>query len=120
MITKKEKADGQKKVYKGRLVAPGFQEKESPQSDSPTMLRESMKMFFGIAANKQFELRSIDIRAAFLQAKILDREVYLEPPKDVKKEGKIWKLKKPLYGLNDASRKFWLRVKKVFEEIGMK
>jgi hypothetical protein len=79
-----------------------------------------MKMFFAVAANEGFKLRSIDIRAAFLQAKILDREVYLEPPKDVKKEGKIWKLKKPLYGLNDASRKFWLRVKKVFEEIGMK
>ena len=88
VITKKEKADGQKKVYKGRLVAWGFQEKESPQSDSPTMLRELMKMFFAVAANEQFELRSIDIRAAFLQAKILDREVYLEPPKDLK-EGKI-------------------------------
>ena len=42
------------------------------------------------------------------------------PPKDVKKEGLIWKLKKPLYRLNDASRKFWLRVKEVFAEIGLK
>ena len=120
VITQKEKADGQKTVFKGRLVARGFQEKESPQSDSPTMLRESMKLFFAVAANEGFKLRSIDIRAAFLQAKSLDREVYLEPPKDVKKEGKLWLLKKPLYGLNDASRKFWLKVKKVFEEIGLK
>ena len=109
-----------RKYNKGRLVAQGFQEKEKPQSDSPMMLRESMKLFFSVAANEGFELRSIDIRAAFLQAKNLDHEVYLEPPKDVKKEGKIWKLRKPLYGLNDASRKFWLRVKKVFEDIGMK
>ena len=43
VITKKEKADGQKTDYKGRLVAHGFQEKSAPQSDSPTMLRESMK-----------------------------------------------------------------------------
>ena len=42
------------------------------------------------------------------------------PPKDIKNEGKIWLLKKPLYGLNDASRKFWLKVKNVFEDIGMK
>ena len=46
VITRKEKSDGQKQKVKGRLVAKGFQEKESPQSDSPTMLRESMKMFF--------------------------------------------------------------------------
>ena len=31
VITKKEKADGQKTDYKGRLVARGFQEKEAPQ-----------------------------------------------------------------------------------------
>ena len=29
-------------------------------------------------------------------------------------------MKKPLYGLNDASRKFWLKVKKLFAEIGLK
>ena len=29
VITKKKKADGQKKNYKGRLVAKGFQEKEA-------------------------------------------------------------------------------------------
>ena len=51
MITRKEKADGQKQNFKGRLVAKGFQEKEAPQSDSPTMLRESMKLFFAVAAN---------------------------------------------------------------------
>ena len=66
VITRKEKADGQKTEFKGRLVAKGFQEKESPQSDSPTMLRESLKLFFSVVANEGFELRSIDIRAAFL------------------------------------------------------
>ena len=69
-------------------------------------------MYFAVAANKGFKLRSIDIRGAFLQAKVLDREVYLEPPKDVKKVGIILKLKKPLYGLNDVSRKFWLKGKR--------
>ena len=49
----------------------GFQEKESPQSDSPTMFRESMKMFFSVATNEDFELIKIPIRAAFLQAKQL-------------------------------------------------
>ena len=109
-----------KKNYKGRLVAKGFQKKEAPQSDSPTMLRESMKLSFSVAANEGFKLRCMDIRAAFLQAKKLDRDAILIPPKDVRREGYIWKLKKPLYGLNDASRKFWLKVKNLFKEMGLK
>ena len=35
-------------------------------------------------------------------------------PTDIKKPGVIWKLKKPLYSLDVASRKFWLIVKEVF------
>ena len=46
--------------------------------------------------------------------------MYVEPPSDVKKEGVLWKLVKPLYGLKDASRKFWLRMKKIFEDGGLK
>ena len=32
----------------------------------------------------------------------------------------IWRLKKPLYRLDDVSRKFWLRVKEVLMKMGMK
>ena len=78
-----------------------------------------MKLFFAVAANEEFKLRSIDIRAAFFQAKELDREVYLMPPKDIRKEGYVWRLKKPLYDLNDASRKVWLRLKELFAELGL-
>ncbi len=77
-------------------------------------------MIFTVAGNEDFELRKIDIRAAFLQAKQLDRDVFLKPPKDIMNEKIIWKLKKPLYGLNDASRKFWWRVKSIFKELGLR
>ena len=40
----------------------------------------------------------MEIRAAFLQARELDRDVFLMPPKDIRKDGYVWKLKKPLYG----------------------
>ena len=98
-------------------MAKGFHEQEKPQSDSPTAMRESMKIFFSVAANEGFELESIDIRAAFLQSKDLDRDVFVEPPKDLKKENTLWKLNKPLYGLDDASRKFWLRVKEILKGV---
>merc|ERR1711873_24260 len=85
VVMQKEKSDGQKSQVKGRIVTKGYQEGKKPQSDLPTLLRESLKMYFALAANEGFRLRSIDIRAEFLQAKGLDREVYVEPPKDVKK-----------------------------------
>ena len=50
----------------------------------------------------------------------MDRDVFLEPPKDIKREGYVWKLNKPLCRLSDASRKFWLRMKNIFKEIGLR
>ena len=65
------------------------------------MFRELLKLYFAVATNEGFRLTSIDIRAAFLQARGFDCEVFLEPPKDIKSEGKIRLLKKLLYGLSD-------------------
>ena len=70
--------------------------------------KESFKLLMALSANLGFKLASVDICAAILQNKILHREVYVEHPSDIKKQGIIWKLKKPLYGLDDASRKFGL------------
>ena len=92
IVTEKEKHDGQKQAYKARLVAKGFQEIDQPQSDSPTAAKESFKLLMALAANQNFKVVSMDIRAAFLQAKKLDREVFVRPPDDIKKEGVIWKL----------------------------
>ena len=64
VVTQKEKADGQKCQVKGRIVAKEFQEGEKPQSDSPTLLRESLKMYVAVAANEGLKLMSIDIRVA--------------------------------------------------------
>ena len=44
IVTAKEKHDGQKKKTKARLVARGFQESMKPQSDSPTVSKESLKI----------------------------------------------------------------------------
>ena len=75
IVTEKEKHDGQKQDYKARLVAKGFQEIDQPQSDSPTAAKESFKLLMALAANQNFKVVSMDIRAAFLQAKKLDREI---------------------------------------------
>jgi flavodoxin len=53
------------------------------------------------------DINSIDIAAAFLQGHEITREIYMKPPKDVRPEGKIWKLKCCIYGLNDAPREWY-------------
>ena len=42
-----------------------------------------------IAANSDFKLASVDIRAVFLQSRTLDRDVFMLPPPDIKKPGMI-------------------------------
>ena len=54
VVTTKEKHDGQKQKTKARLVARGFQETMKPQSDSPTVSKESFKMLMTITANDIF------------------------------------------------------------------
>ena len=80
VITEKEQHDGQNTKVKARLVAGGFQETLKPQSDSPTAANEYSKLLRAHSANFHFKIASVDIRAAFLHSKVLDREVYVEPP----------------------------------------
>merc|ERR1712101_34810 len=118
VITEKQH-DGQKQDFLSRLVAKGFQELDQPQSDSPTAAKESFKLIIALSANYNFKIVSVDIRAAFLQAKTLDREAYVKPPKDQEKEGIIWKLLKPLFGLDDASRKVYLKVRETLRNFNL-
>ena len=55
VVTEKEKHDGQKLQTKARLVARGFQETMKPQSDSPTVSKESFKILMVISVNSDFK-----------------------------------------------------------------
>ena len=94
VVTLKEDHDGMKSQIKSRHVVRGFQEDEEPRSDSPTLSKEALKVMKAIAANENFPIRALDVTNAFLQGKPLEREAFVEPPRDLKKPGVIWKLKK--------------------------
>ena len=111
-----EKEDGS---IKARLVIKGFQE-DYHQSDSPTVSRDSLKVFCSVAANQQWDIEGSDVSAAFLQSEKLDRNVFIKPPPQRKKSGYIWKLLKPAYGLTDASRKWFQSVVKTLKTLDMK
>ena len=99
----------------------GFEETENNfRTDSPTCLKESLRIVLTIAASKCWTVNPIDIKAAFLQGKSIDRKVFLKPPKEAGANGKLWLLKKAVYGLTDASCVWYLRVVDELNKINAK
>ena len=98
----------------------GFQETVNPQSDSPTVANESLKIMLAVSANEGFTTINLDATNAFLQGKEITCEVFAEPPKEMKRQGILWRLKKSCYGLYDGSRNWFLAVKDELENLGCK
>jgi hypothetical protein len=113
-----EKSDGSSSWVKARLVAKGFQEDTSGlRVDSPTCSKTNLRTVLAIAATNKWRVKSVDIKSAFLQGREIEREVTVKPPKEAG-TSKLWKLKKALYGLNDAAREWYLQVTESVGEMG--
>ena len=97
-------------VIKARLVCRGFEEQVKVQRDSPTGSKETFHILLAISATYGWDIKSLDVKNAFLQGEGLDREVYMEPPPELKKPGMVWRLLKSVYGMNDAGRRWFFRV----------
>ena len=105
---------------RARLTARGFQEEEDIPSDSPTLQKANLRTVLAIAASKSWEITATDIKSAFLQGSDLTRDVFVKPPREANMPGKLWKLKKCLYGLKDASRAWYEKVAAKLEAAGFK
>ena len=88
---------------KARLVARGFEENVETRANSPTACKESLRLFLAITSTMAWEAKTIDIKP-------IKREVILKLPKEAGAVGKLWKLKKCVYGLSDASRNWYFSV----------
>lgn len=116
VVTEKVK-DGQT-VVKARLVARGFEEETGNlRKDSPTCSKEAVRLALSVAATCGWVCHSLDVKAAYLQGDQIDRDVYLRPPPEFN-DGSLWKLKKTVYGLCDAARHWYLRVRSQLLDLG--
>ena len=75
-------------------------------------------MLLAVAATKEWKIKSGDVKNAYLQGEMIDREVYMEPPLEMKKNGVIWKLKKSVYGMNDVGRRWFFKVEESMVKLG--
>ena len=105
---------------KSRLVARGFEDldKDIVNKNSPTCDKQALRVVLSVIAQRNWKINTIDIKTAFLQGEKLEREVYILPPKEANESGKLWRLKKCVYGLSDASLKWYNKVKKTIKNLG--
>ena len=103
------KSDGK---LKARLVAKGFQENpDSLITDSPTCGKDTFRLMMTLlASRKSWNSEVLDVKTAFLQGQPLERQVFVVPPPESGETG-LWQLKKSVYGLLDASRHWYDRVR---------
>ena len=114
VITEKECPDGEVKP-KARLVIRGFEENEDIQADAPTASKTASKtalrIVLALAASYDWSISTVDVKAAFLQGRPVNRDIYIKPPREVSIERKMWRLREAAYGLVDAARIWFLSVK---------
>ena len=116
-----EKEVDNNKIKKARLVARGYEElNEDIPTDSPTCNKESIRIVLAVIASMKWNVNLLDIATAFLQGKNLDRNIYLKPPKQANSPGVLWKLNKCVYGLDDASRFWYFRIREELNKLGCK
>ena len=78
----------------------------------------TMRMLLAFAAIKALKLRHVDITAAFLHS-TMDEDVYVEQPHGIEQqEGMVCKLKKALYGLRTAPRRWQQKLHEVLKSAG--
>ena len=94
ILKRKFKCDGSIEKYKARLVAKGFTQKPSIDYEETYSLAAkftSIRILMSIVFALDLELYQMDVKTSFLNG-------------DLKEENKVYKLKKSLYGLKQASR----------------
>jgi len=101
--------------FKARLVARGFSQIFGIDFDltySPTLNSDSLKFIISIAAHFKWNIYQLDIKAAYLNAR-LDIPIYVNiPPGDINHEKGFWRLNKALYGLRQSGRQWFETISK--------
>ncbi|CAI7796884.1 unnamed protein product [Closterium sp. NIES-53] len=98
-------------VFKARYIARGFSQRQGVdffQTFSPTPKMTTLRVLLHVAAQRDYELHSLDFSTAFLQGS-LHEEIWLRRPPGFTGSfpaGTQWSLRRPNYGLRQAPREW--------------
>jgi len=120
-------ADQSKRIAKARLVVKGFTDPDltTIRAESPTLSRLGKHMLFQVSASNNWPLVKGDVKTAFLQGDRAEaqRDVYVEPTAEIQKilglnRDDIMKLEGAVYGLRNAPRAWFERIKRDLLKLG--
>ncbi|CAI7844012.1 unnamed protein product [Closterium sp. NIES-54] len=98
---------GSPPAFKARYVARGFSPQQGVdyfQTFSPTLKMTTLRVLLHVAAQRDYELFSLDFSTAFLQGS-LQEEIWLRRPHGFTRSfpaGTQWSLRRPVYSLRQA------------------
>ncbi|KAG7572467.1 Ribonuclease H-like superfamily [Arabidopsis suecica] len=125
VFTIKYKSNGDIERYKARLVARGFTQtygEDYRDTFAPVAKLHTVRVVLSLATNLEWELWQMDVKNAFLQGE-LEEEVYMKPPpglEDHNAPGKVFKLKKAIYGLKQSPRAWYHKLSTTLLDRGFK
>ncbi|CAI7899351.1 unnamed protein product, partial [Closterium sp. NIES-54] len=106
-IFRVKRPPGSPPVFKASYVARGFSQRQGVdyfQTFSPTPKMTTLRVLLHVAAQRDYELHSLDFSTAFLQGS-LHEEIWLRRPPGFTGSfppGTQWSLRRPVYGLRQA------------------
>ncbi|CAI7810199.1 unnamed protein product [Closterium sp. NIES-53] len=110
-IFKVKRPPGSPPAFKARYVARGFNQRQGVdyfQNFSPTLKMTTLRVLLHVAAQRDYELHSLDFSTAFLQGSPHE-EIWLRRPPGFTGSFPActqWSLRRPIYGLRQAPRKW--------------
>lgn len=109
-------------VYKARLVARGFEQKEDIDNFevfSPVVRHASVRLVLSIASSEGMSLITFDVIAAFLYGN-LSKKIYMYQPEGFNDgSGRVCELLKSIYGLNQAPKIWNTKFTNFLKSIGL-
>ena len=109
--------------FKSRIVAKGFSQIYGVDYDetfAPVARLDTLRLLLNLAAIFDMEVHCIDIKTAFLHGS-LDEEIYMEQPEGFVEKGnedKVCRLLKAIYGLKQAGRQWFTRLRNSMKKWG--
>ncbi|CAI7901772.1 unnamed protein product [Closterium sp. NIES-54] len=122
-IFRVKRPPGSPPVFKARYVARGFSQRQGVdyfQTFSPTPKMTTLRVLLHLAAQRDYELHSLDFSTAFLQGS-LHEEIWLRRPPGFTglfPPGTQWSLRRPVYGLRQAPREWHDTVRTTLAVLG--
>ncbi|MCO5610643.1 hypothetical protein L7F22_064882 [Adiantum nelumboides] len=115
LLKKKYHPNGSVDRYKARLVARGFTQQEGVDyfdTYSPVLGMTAFRVLIALAAKFNLLLHHLDIKTVFLHGFLQELIYMLQPPhfEDPHHPDYVCKLNKPIYGLKQSAREWYIRM----------